>query len=202
MKIYNNQLFCAGKSNPNSMTIWDLRKFESPMIEKEKNLDIFSMFLDENILYYGCRDHKVHRLRLSDFEILKPYETAHYDTVTSLALYDGSLVSGSRDKNLRIWNRDEECEIKTVISAHPEWINCLAADYLQRALYSGGKEGRIRVWNGNSREINYAGEIIGHNASVTCILAVNADQQVMISASVDKTFKVWKLDEENPFQNL
>ena len=37
-------------------------------------------------------------------EILAPFEPPHMDTVTGLAVIGNKLVSGSKDKNLRLWN--------------------------------------------------------------------------------------------------
>lgn len=195
MKIENNLLYSAGKGNPYSIVVWDPRKFDSPVQEKEKGLEVFSLLIEKDIMYYGCRDHKVHRMRLSDYEVLKSYETSHYDTVTSLTLYENTLISGSRDKNLRVWDQNGEHEIKTILSAHTDWINCLGTDNLQRSIYSGGKEGRIRVWKG-STEINYIGEMIGHSGSVNCITPMHFPQQTLISASSDRTFRIWRLSED------
>lgn len=196
MKVYKNLLYAAGKGNPNSIFVWDLRKLESPVFEKEKNLDIFSLVFADDIAYYGCRDHKVHRMRVSDMEVLKPYETAHYDSVTCLATYNDSIISGSRDKNLRIWDRQNDCETKTIISAHTDWINCLTIDSQNRGLYSGGKEGKIRVWVDNNNDLNYAGELVGHTSSVNAISTLSMAPQKIISASSDKTFRLWRLEED------
>jgi hypothetical protein len=32
-----------------------------------------------------------------------PFKSPHYDIVTSLAMLNGYLVSGSRDKNVKLW---------------------------------------------------------------------------------------------------
>lgn len=35
---------------------------------------------------------------------MDPFKPPHYDTVTSLAILNGYLVSGSKDHNLKLWN--------------------------------------------------------------------------------------------------
>lgn len=197
MKAHDNFLICAGKGNPNSLFVWDMRKMDIPVCEKEKNLDIFSIVVHNGMIYYGCRDHKVHRMKFADFEVVKPFETSHYDSITALTIYNDTLISGSRDKNLRIWNQDSGNEIKTIISAHPDWVNALATDINQRGAYSGGKEGKIRVWKGQGNDINYSGELLGHSASVNCLSSIPTNTQTLISASSDKTFRVWKLEEDS-----
>ena len=196
MKVYDNLLFSAGKGNPFSMFVWDLRKLDTPVQEKEKGLDIFSLLITEDTVYSGCRDHKIHRMKLNDLGTLKPYETSHYDTVTCLALYDNSIISGSRDKSLRIWDQDKDNENKSIINAHTDWINCLNTDSFDRCVYSGGKDGKIRVWKGNYSEINHVGEMNAHNASINCLVSLPSLSQTLISGSSDRTFKVWKLSEE------
>ena len=59
-------------------------------------------------LFYGGRDHKIHRLKLANFEILPEYETPHFDTVTSMAVLNDSLVTGSRDKSIRKWGVNDD----------------------------------------------------------------------------------------------
>ena len=75
-----------------------------PIEEKEKNQDVFSLMMTPDLLFYGCRNHYVYPLNLQTFETLQPFEPPHFDAVTSLALLDDSLISGSRDKNLRCWD--------------------------------------------------------------------------------------------------
>ncbi len=43
-------------------------------------------------------------MNLKTYEIMHPFDPPHFDVVTSLAILDNTLVSGSRDKNLRCWD--------------------------------------------------------------------------------------------------
>jgi WD40 repeat protein len=38
--------------------------------------------------------------------VLSPFEPPHMDTVTSLTVLNGYLISGSKDKNVRLWALD------------------------------------------------------------------------------------------------
>lgn len=63
--------------------------------EKEKNQDIFSLLGVGNILYYGSRNHQVCRLNLGNsLEHLSPFESPHFDAVSSLVAYKDQLISG------------------------------------------------------------------------------------------------------------
>jgi WD40 repeat protein len=53
----------------------------------------------------GCRNHSVYPIAMQGYETMAPLEPPNFDAVTSLALLqDGTMVSGSRDKNLRMWD--------------------------------------------------------------------------------------------------
>lgn len=194
-KVHENYFICAGKGSPGSITFWDVRKLDAPLCEKEKNQDIFSFLPTDDSFYYGCRDHKVHKMRKSDLEVQKPLEPSHYDTVTCLAQYENVLVSGSRDKNLRIWDYESNKEIKTVINAHTDWINCIATDSFGRAFYTGSKDNKIKVWEGVDEDINLSGELSGHSSAITCLLSIPTSFKSILSASADKTLRIWKQNE-------
>jgi WD40 repeat protein len=89
------------------------------------------------------------------FEILSPFEPPHFDAVTSLAIVDDTLVSGSRDKNLRCWDYSHlNNNNSDVMQAHTDWINSLETDAENHELYSGGKDGVVKVWKIKKNRLN------------------------------------------------
>lgn len=192
----DNLLISAGKSigDGESIFIWDLRKNNTPLFKAENNQDMFSINVHNNILYYAGRNHQIGRLNLSNFEILKPYESVHTDTITSLATYKNNLVSASRDKNIKKWDISENVNYPVILNAHNDWVNCVSTDNNQKNLYSSGKEGKIKVWRGQN-SIRCVGEIPGHPSSVNCMASLQSNE--LISGGTDKFIKVWKLLEEN-----
>jgi len=125
LHVWNDMLISGGKgsgTNP-SILFWDLRS-TSPVEEKEKNQEVFSLATHNGILYYGNRNHQVRRLDLSNMESLAPFEPPHFDVVTSLSIVRDNLVSGSRDKNLRLWSLDHPINnLRSTSYAHQDWIN-------------------------------------------------------------------------------
>jgi len=65
-------MFSGGKGSQNggALLLWDLRKGAVPVEEKEKQQDIFSLASTKDYLFYGCRNHQVYSLGLSNFEIM------------------------------------------------------------------------------------------------------------------------------------
>ena len=98
------------------------------------------------------------------------------DTVTSLAVVNGFLLSGSKDKNLRLWG-SEGNNICTV-HAFNDYINIV---YSNSALgygghfYSGSRDGQIKIGkvsSGGEQRIKFVGGIMAHSQSVNDICSI------------------------------
>ena len=126
---------------------------------------------------------------------MRPYEPPHFDTVTSLAIYQNSIVSGSRDKNLRRWDLAGETPYPTVLTAHNDWVNHLGVSFEGDCVYSAGKEGKIRVWQDVDSILVCVGEVPGHASSVNCL--VSLDGRHLISGGTDKMIKIWKMNDDD-----
>lgn len=137
-------LFAGGKSSQGSggLLIFDLRNTSNPLqAQREKTIDIFSLAATKENVFFGCRDHYVKSLNLNSLNI-DPLKVPHFDAVTSLALLRNSngqfktLVSGSRDKNLRcvdLANQDfiSQDPDETITNAHHDHVNVLETDLAQ-----------------------------------------------------------------------
>jgi WD40 repeat protein len=103
--------------------------------------------MTQDHLFFGCRNHYVYPMNIKTLETLQPFEPPHFDVVTSLSILEDSLISGSRDKNLRCWdyrniqNKNSDCML-----AHNDWINTLETDIDHKEMYSGCKDGIVKVW--------------------------------------------------------
>mmetsp|Transcript_25840 Transcript_25840/g.45649 ORF Transcript_25840/g.45649 Transcript_25840/m.45649 type:complete len:909 (+) Transcript_25840:1667-4393(+) len=196
--MHDNMLYTAGKSNAGSgsILVWDLRRSQNPIEERERNQDIFSLFAKDSTLYFGSRNHSVGRIDLNTYETMKSLDPPHFDAVTSLAMYQGSLISGSRDKNLRRWDLEGEASYSTVLSAHTDWINALATSPDDKLLYSAGKDSKIRAWR-NDIEFNCVGEMSGHASSVNCLASMSNSEMILASGGSDRTIRFWRLEDED-----
>lgn len=112
--MHNGILYSGGKGTGNtpSLFVWDLRSLQ-PFDEKERNQEVFSIVScvliktsNMNTLYYGTRGHQVRSMNLETNEVMPAFDNPHFDAVTSVAANRGYLVSGSRDKCLKLWNID------------------------------------------------------------------------------------------------
>ena len=68
-------------------------------------------------LFLGCRNHNVYPFNFMTQERKVPLEPPHFGAVSSLAIVGDTLISGSRDKNLRSW------DFNTFSQKYPEVLN-------------------------------------------------------------------------------
>jgi WD40 repeat protein len=142
----------------------------------------------------------------------------HTQLTRSLAFSpDGSrLVSTSYDKTARIW------DVERSIGGHPERGACVAVlrghDYYVvgaafrpdgRELATASLDGTIKLWDVARSEAEYGSEgeaasgalketLRGHESGVRSVAYHPGGEKLLASASVDRTVRLWSLEEEAP----
>lgn len=140
-------LYSAGKgtSTFGALVTWDIRK-QQVIDEREKSQDIFSVLPYNNIIYYASRDHYVRRISMETNQSIDPFKPPHYDAVTSLAILNGHLVSGSKDHNLKLWPTNPlHISFKNQTYYSDDQVMCLESNKDHNLLYVGRKDGKIKV---------------------------------------------------------
>jgi len=112
----------------------------------------------------------------------------HKGSVRALAMLpDGRVVSGSRDKTVRVWNVATGRAVAT-LQGHASWVNALAVLPDGRVV-SGSEDETVRVWDvATGRAVT---SFQGHTSPVNA-LAVLPDGRV-VSGSSDGTVHVWDI---------
>ncbi|MCO6459677.1 MAG: PD40 domain-containing protein [Pirellulaceae bacterium] len=131
------------------------------------------------------------RIRLFDLAAQKLSRTleGHQGAVTSLdfSADSATLVSGSKDKTLRLWNvasGEAAGQIET-----PSEVLAVAVLAQGPQLATGGGDNVIRVWEMPGGATAPVAELTGHGQAVTS-LAVISDT-LLLSGSLDGTARVW-----------
>lgn len=122
---------------------------------------------------------------------LKKTLTGHLEGVWAVALSkDGkTLVSGSADKTIKIWNLDTGQLIRT-LSGHSDSVRSIALSSDRQILASGSGDNTIKLWNAQTGE--QIKTITGHTGPVWSV-AISPDGQTLVSGSEDTNIKVWDL---------
>lgn len=174
--------------------MWDIQTWR--LIKSLGNFHkgtIFSLFTTEKYLFSGSRDHSINVFTMDNLELVKKLHPPHYDGVNSFCLLPNSLLlSASRDKSIKVWNiaNEEMPQDKIIHSAHSDWVNTLT--YYNQSIYSGCRDGVISRWN--SETFSQIGVFQAHTSSVNSLVT---NPQFVISASNDRTIKIWKEAEQN-----
>jgi platelet-activating factor acetylhydrolase IB subunit alpha len=96
------------------------------------------------------------------------------------------LVSGSRDKTIKIWEvKNSRCVV--TLTGHDNWVNEVAFHPNGRFLLSVSDDKSIRVWDLNNGRC-YKKML---NAHSHFICSIDMKQKVVVTGSVDNTAKVW-----------
>lgn len=116
-------------------------------------------------------------------------EEGHQECVYTIQFDANYLVSGSRDRTMRIWNMHTRRLVRPPLAGHHGSVLCLQfdADPEEDIIVSGSSDSNIFIWKFST------GEVIqkitkAHRESV---LNVRFDKHILVTSSKDKTIKIF-----------
>lgn len=116
-------------------------------------------------------------------------EEGHQECVYTLQFDANYLVSGSRDRTMRIWNIHTRRLVRPPLTGHHGSVLCLQfdADPAEDILVSGSSDSNIFIWRFST------GELVQKitNAHRESVLNVRFDKNVLVTSSKDKTIKIF-----------
>ncbi|KAF9032150.1 cell division control protein 4, partial [Hymenopellis radicata] len=160
------------------------------------------------VIVTGSRDHSIrvwtvprpgepeYRIDLDSTEVPNadenPYHRAHLEghegVIRGLAARGRTLVSGSYDHNVRVWDLATGA-CKHILRAHTQKVYAVVLDPKRHQAYSGSMDGNIRVWDIRTGECRYT--LSGHT-SLIGLLALSPSY--LVSGAADATLRVWNPD--------
>lgn len=107
----------------------------------------------------------------------------------AISLNGKTLVSGSHDGTIKIWNLGT-LKLKSTLTGHSNSVNSVAFSPDGNTLVSGSHDGTIKIWNLRTGELNFT--LTGHSDPVWSV-AISLDGNTLVSGSWDNTIKIWNL---------
>jgi len=136
--------------------------------------------------------------RFTNFQLPHPAypHEAHRECVYTIQFYGKWLVSGSRDKTLRVWDLETRRLRGAPLTGHTQSVLCLQFDPTEKedVIISGSSDSNVIVWRFSTgqkiKEIQQA-----HRDPV---LNLRFDHRYLVTCSKDKLIKVWCRHELSP----
>ncbi|KAF5103473.1 hypothetical protein D0Z03_000190 [Geotrichum reessii] len=112
----------------------------------------------------------------------------HSSSVRALSGHGNTVVSGSYDTTVRVWNV-ETGECKWVLTGHNQRVYSAVLDYKRNRCISGSMDWYVKVWSLDNGSLLYTLE--GHTSLVGLL---DLNRTTLVSAAADSTLRVWDPD--------
>ena len=185
-------------SRDKTLRIWDLetRRLRSPPLTGHSQSVLCLQFdpgENEDIIISGSSDTSVIVWRFSTGQKLKEIPHAHRDPVLNLRFDHRFLVTCSKDKLIKVWNRKELSPLDADYPKIKKGSNAKMASYiidLSTMMRSEIEEKLVKRQIKTLQPYSLLMALDGHGAAVNAIQI--CDDQI-VSASGDRTIKVWSV---------
>lgn len=120
--------------------------------------------------------------------------SCHSASVNSLAISsDGqTIVSGSADQRLKVWNLVNEEETHSF--NHADGVLSVAISSDGKIIASGSVNKTIKVWNLETQKATQV--LTGHSGQVMSLAFHPKNNNILFSGSGDKTIKIWDINNQ------
>ncbi|CAG8134215.1 unnamed protein product [Penicillium salamii] len=132
-----------------------------------------------------------HQGRYTNFQLPDPSypDEAHRECVYAIQFEGNWLVSGSRDKTLRVWDLTTKRLRYKPLQGHSKSVLCLQFDPSpeEDIIISGSSDKSVIIWNFSTGERVHRIE----GAHLDSVLNLKFDKRYLVTCSKDRTVKVW-----------
>jgi len=125
--------------------------------------------------------------------MLKKKFIGHSKDILSVAINKENtvIVSGSRDKSIKVWNSIGDCTHTLTENGHTGWVSCVKISPSSQKIVSAGWDRVVKVWNFKGHKILF--NLVGHVGFVNSV-TISPDGTLCASGGKDGTAKLWDLN--------
>ncbi|KAJ1542414.1 hypothetical protein HK405_009997, partial [Cladochytrium tenue] len=122
----------------------------------------------------------------------------HTDAVLNLRFDAERVVSCSKDRTVRVWER-QTGETLAVLAAHRAAVNAVHFDDRLLVSASGDRFVKVWAWNRGRSSASVVRTLAGHSRGIAC---VQFDGTTVVSGSSDCTIRLWNATTGAPLRTL
>lgn len=111
------------------------------------------------------------------------------------------IVSGSRDKTIKLWNTLAECKYTIQEDGHSDWVSCVrfSPNQVNPIIVSAGWDRTVKVWNLTNCKLKL--NHYGHNGYLNTV-TVSPDGSLCTSGGKDCKALLWDLNDGKHLHTL
>lgn len=111
------------------------------------------------------------------------------------------IVSGSRDKTIKLWNTLAECKYTIQDEGHSDWVSCVrfSPNHSNPIIVSAGWDRTVKVWNLANCKLKVTHK--GHNGYLNTV-TVSPDGSLCTSGGKDTKALLWDLNDNKHLHTL
>ncbi|KAF2257582.1 WD40 repeat-like protein [Lojkania enalia] len=189
-------------SRDQTIRVWSLetQRLAYPPLKAHVQ-SVLCVLADESldIIFSGSVDGRIIIWRLSTGEIVRIIEIAHSESVLCMAISSSHLVTGSKDKSVKIWdlvqitipNSKEEVYSDSsvaTLNGHTAAVNGVAIS--ESSIVTGSGDRTIRIWDIETQKC--VRTIPGHEKGIAA-LGLSPDGSKIVSGSSDETLRIFDI---------
>ena len=111
------------------------------------------------------------------------------------------IVSGSRDKSIKLWNTLGVCKYTIQDEGHSDWVSCVrfSPNSSNPIIVSAGWDKLVKVWD--LANVRLKTNLIGHSGHLNCV-TISPDGSLCASGGKDGYAMLWDLHEGKHMHTL
>ncbi|KAB8337188.1 hypothetical protein FH972_021491 [Carpinus fangiana] len=195
---YSNRYVVSG-SRDKSVRVWDLhtQELKLPPLEGHTGSVLCLQFderPDQDVIISGGSDADVIAWRFSTGEIIRRLRKAHTDSVLNLRFDERYLVTCSKDKTIRIWNRKE------LIPTDPEYPDRGTGNSFRNAQYPDHivaiphfNDEDVMIGQPSFEPLPVYSLLMTFDGHAAAVNAIQIFKDEVVSASGDRKIMLWNI---------
>eukprot|EP01132_Coremiostelium_polycephalum_P002070 gene2070-2556_t len=182
----------------NQLKAWCTETGEEVWSDAHKEINpITNIIINKETLVSVTQEHN---LLVYDMDYLKrmgEYVGYNDEIVDIKYLGDSEIVVATNSNEVKIF--DLHNKKSKILRGHTELVMSLDVSFDNQIMVTGSRDNTVILWDMVNMEPMTT--FTGHTASVTCVALPNKQKNFAISASDDRTVKLWKLASNSKEQN-